>query len=181
MGELAAPSPFFVAQAARIGEAARSGPLLDLACGPGRHALAAATRGARVVGLDRKLPALAELRAAALGRRLALETVCTDLEGGAGIPVRAGACAVILVFRFLFRPLAGAIQLALRPGGLLVYETFTTEQTRLGWGPSNPAYLLRRGELRELFAPLEVLEYWEGVRSGERPEAVAHLLARRRR
>ncbi len=68
----------------------------------------------------------------------------------------------------------------LAPGGLLVYETFTTGQIELGYGPRNPEHLLARGELRQLFSDLEILEYWEGVRPDPRPAALARLVARAR-
>jgi hypothetical protein len=85
------------------------------------------------------------------------------------------------VFHFLFRPLAATIAAALRPGGLLLYETFTLEQAALEWGPSNPEFLLAPGELPTLFSSLEILDHWEGRTAGERPSALARLAARRRR
>jgi SAM-dependent methyltransferase len=151
----------------------------DLACGRGRHALAAAEDGARVLALDRDREALTQLHGTARDRRLTLLAVRTDLETCYGIPIRTGACGAILVFRFLYRPLAPAIVQTLQPGGLLLYETFTTGQAALGHGPRNPDFLLQPGELRSLFAGLEVLDYWEGVTTDQRPEAVARLAARR--
>jgi SAM-dependent methyltransferase len=176
---LSQPSSFFLAESARLFEAARRGPVVDLACGRGRHALAAAAAGARVVGLDRNAASLAALQAAARARRLPLLAARADLEAPYGIPVRPGSCAAILVFRFLFRPLAPAIREALAPGGLLLYETFTIRQRELGYGPKNPSFFLQDGELRGLFAGLEILSYWEGVSEGPRPEALARLAARR--
>ena len=174
------PSPFFAAQIERLRAAARLGPVADLACGHGRHALAAADAGARVIGFDRNENSLRELRTSATRRGLPVAAIRTDLESEASIPVRPESCGAILVFRFLYRPLAPAITAALRPGGLLLYETFTDAQPELGWGPRNPSFLLRQGELPTLFAELEILESWEGVTSGDRPEAVARLAARRR-
>ena len=176
---MSTPSSFFLAESVRLVEAAARGPVVDLACGRGRHALAAAELGARVLGIDRNPTPLRELQAQARARRLPLLAVRADLETPHGIPLRSGSCGAILVFRFLFRPLAPAIQQALRPGGLLLYETFTAAQRDQGWGPSNPAFLLEPGELPRLFPDLEVLESWEGLSSGPKPEAVARLAARR--
>ncbi len=130
--------------------------------------------------MDRDAARLAELASLARDRRLPLHAVCTDLETPHGIPVRPGLCGAILVFRFLFRPLAGAIRDSLTPGGLLVYETFTIHQRNLGYGPVNADFLLHDGELRATFADLEILEYWEGLTSGDRPEALARLSARKK-
>jgi SAM-dependent methyltransferase len=180
VGSTDAPSAHLLAERPRLREAAALGPVLDLACGRGRNALAAAEAGIRVVGIDRDPAALTALRAAARERRAALSTLRADLEAGLGIPVRSGTCGGILVFRFLCRPLAPAIEAALAPGGLLLYETFTIDQRSLGYGPSNPAFLLEPGELRALFPGLQVLHYSEGVRAAEaRPEALARLTARR--
>ena len=112
-------------------------------------------------------------------REARVHGVEADLEGGHGIPLRSGSCDAVLVFRFLFRPLAGEIVRVLAPGGLLVYETFTIHQRELGYGPGNPAFLLEPGELRELFAGLAVDHYEEGVFEQPRPMATARLVARR--
>lgn len=177
---MSAPSPFLVAHAAALRDAARLGPVLDLACGEGRHTLAAAGLGAHAIGIDRDSAALAALREGARGApRLRVSPVRADLEAGWGIPALAGRCGAVLVFRFLFRPLCDAIVAALAPGGLLLYETFTEHQRKLGHGPRNPAFLLQDGELAARFGALRVLERWEGTTEGPRPEALARLAARR--
>jgi SAM-dependent methyltransferase len=158
-------------------EAGRLGPVLDLACGYGRHSLAAAKLGLPVLAMDRNQEALRALQ------RIApplVQCVRTDLEREAIIPVAPASCGAILVFRFLFRPLAPAIVRALRPGGLLLYETFTTHQRNLGQGPRNKAFLLEPNELPQLFVDLQRIDYEEVVSPGPRPAALARLTARRR-
>jgi SAM-dependent methyltransferase len=173
------PSSFFLAHLDGILEASRRGPVVDLACGRGRHCIVAAEAGAHVVGVDRNGDFLAALRRAARERHLPVECVRADLERDPGLPFLTDACAVILVFRFLYRPLAPGIEAALQPGGLLLYETFTHDQVALAGGPRNPAFLLERGELPKLFPNLEVLSSWEGTTAGERATAVARLAARK--
>ncbi len=178
MGE-AEPSPFFLEQLPALRRAAALGPVLDVACGRGRHSLAAAQAGARVLGLDRSADALEVLAAAARERQLPVLAVQADLETGTGLPVRSRGCGAVLVFRYLHRPLAPALENALRPGGLLLYETFTRSQREFGYGPGNPDFLLLDGELPELFPGLRIEHHWEGVTGGPRPEALARLAARR--
>ncbi len=173
------PSPWFLAQRARLAEALRRGPVLDLACGRGRHALAAAELGAATLAIDRDAAALSALKRAAQARNLPVQTLRADLETPLGIPVKTGSCGAILVFRFLYRPLAAAIVDALAPGGLLLYETFTLEQRALGGGPRRAEFLLAADELRTLFSNLEILEYTEGRSAGDPPECLAQLAARR--
>jgi SAM-dependent methyltransferase len=153
--------------------------VLDLACGQGRHALAAAELGACTLAIDRDEAALRALQAEAERRKRPLTCLRTDLETPLGIPVKPGSCGVILVFRFLFRPLAPAISAALAPGGLLLYETFTVAQRALGSGPRRADFLLEPGELLALFSDLEPLEHWEGRSEGPPPECLARLAARR--
>ncbi|MGH0035545.1 MAG: class I SAM-dependent methyltransferase [Myxococcota bacterium] len=174
-----APSPFLLEQLARLEDTAPLGPVLDLACGRGRHALACARRGLRGVGVDRDRARLAELTRRGDAGPRPPDTLVADLESGLGIPFRSGSCGAILVFRFLFRPLAPEIARVLAPGGWLLYETFTTRQRELDYGPSNPAFLLEPGELPGLFPELEVVEHAEGLWGEPRPLALARLLARR--
>jgi SAM-dependent methyltransferase len=174
------PSPFVVAQEPALRAAARHGFVLDLACGRGRHARLLASWGLRVVALDRDRAALAALAAEAHASRLGIEPLRADAEAGCGLPFRPASFAAIVVTRFLFRPLAPALPALLRPGGLLVYETFTTRQRELGQGPRNPAFLLEPGELPRLFPELDLLTAREQRREGPFPEWVASLAARRR-
>jgi SAM-dependent methyltransferase len=176
-----AASPWFARHRALLREAAQLGPVVDLACGRGRHTLATAALGLRILGVDRDAAALGVLVYAARSHSppLLVTGVRADLEQAPGLPFCAQSCGAVLVFHYLHRPLARAIATLLRPGGLLLYETFTEDQKNLGYGPTNPAFLLARGELRELFPELAVLAYEEGLSVGQRPEALARLAARR--
>lgn len=154
----------------------REGQALDVACGTGRHAILLAAIGLEVVAVDRdegKLATLAD-QAQALGLRL--EARAQDLE----VPdtdLGEEAFDLIVGVHYLHRPLFPALRRALKKGGLLLYETFTEEQALRG-KPTNPAFLLRSGELRELVRPLEVLREREGEHEGR---CVASVAARRQR
>ena len=73
---------------------------------------------------------------------------------------------VILVSFFLERELVPALIAALRPGGLLFYQTFSRVAVS-DCGPSNPAYRLDDNELLQLFRPLRVRFYREEARLGD--------------
>lgn len=151
-----------------------AGDALDVACGRGRHALWIASRGLRVRAVDRDAAAIAELQVEAGRRGVALVADVLDLEAGTTSFGR-DAYDLIVVVHYLHRPLFPALRDALRPGGVLVYETFTEAQARRG-RPINPAFLLTPGELERLVAPLEILESREGEFDGR---DVASVIARR--
>ena len=180
MAELLAPSPFFLNHLEQLRAAARLGSIVDVACGRGRQTLAAAERGIAVFGIDRDPESLAEMSATARMRDLPVTAIRADLETGHGLPLAASSCAALLVFRYLHRPLAPQLVAALKPGGLLLYETFTIHQRDLGFGPKNEHFLFRPGELAELFGALEVMYSWEGHTPEYPPNAVAQLVARKR-
>ena len=152
----------------------RAGDALDVACGSGRNAIWLAARGLRTRAVDRNADAIRALTAEARALQLPLLADIVDLETGA-VSLGSAAFDLIVVVHYLHRPLFPAIVEALAPGGLLVYETFTEAQARRG-KPTNPAYLLREGELRQLVRPLEILREREGDYDGGH---VAGVIARR--
>jgi SAM-dependent methyltransferase len=176
---VAEPSALILRQLEALRAAGSHGAIVDLACGRGRNTLALAHAGLDCTGFDRNDAQLRELVVSAAGAPGRVEAVRCDLESGHEIPIRPASCGAILVFRFLFRPLAPAIERLLAPGGLLLYETFTREQPAHGWGPKSPEFLLEPGELARMFPGLDVIEYDETPILEPRPEASARLVARR--
>lgn len=177
--EVGPPSAFLLAHLDLVEGTQAIGPLLDLACGRGRHARILVERGMHVVALDRNDSALSELQEAVRGLRGSLEIIEADLEGATAPPLSAGTFGAVLVFRYLSRSLAPWIVERLAPGGLLLYETFTRAQKTLGWGPRSDAFTLAPGELRALFPSLELLVYEEGLTDEPRPAHTARLVARK--
>ena len=70
------------------------------------------------------------------------------------------------------------VQDALGEGGVLLYETFMAGNERYG-RPSNPAFLLRPGELLEAFKALRVLGFEEGPVERPRPAVTQRICAAR--
>jgi tellurite methyltransferase len=172
-------SPHVLAHLAQLRDATSLGPVVDLACGRGRNALAIAARGIAVLGIDRNAEFLGELSRAAAQRGLSVRAARADLEAAPNPPLAEGRCGALVVCCYLHRPLAPALESLLAPGGWLLYETFTIHQRELGYGPENPAFLLQPGELPALFPRLAIAHYWEGTSDEPRPAAVARLAARK--
>ena len=147
--------------------------MLDLACGAGRHARHLAALGHSVLAVDRDEGALAGLAAVP-----AIETRCADLEAG-GWPLAGERFDGIIVTNYLHRPLLPSLIGALKPDGVLLYETFARGNAAFG-RPSNPHFLLEPGELLRfaLAGGLAVVAFEEGVvTSGGRPAAVQRVAA----
>ena len=165
---MAGPSPWLFECADLI---PRTGRTLDVACGRGRHALLIASTGLAVTALDRDVAALARLQDQADRLGLPVHTRVTDLEAD-NVDLAEPGYALVLVTRYLHRPLLPHLLLSLAPGGVLIYETFLDKQAELGH-PKNPDFLLKPGELVKLVQPLEVLRQFEGEADGKWISAVA--------
>lgn len=159
-GVAARASQFLIRWRGRLLEAARLGPVLDVACGDGRNGLHLAWFGARVVMLDRSEEALAGLKE--LGRPENALFARMDLETQDPPSFGDGLFGAVLVFRYLHRPLVPALKACLKPGGVFVWETFLEGQEAYG-KPRNPEHLLQKGELAAWFSDFQVLELFEGV------------------
>ena len=146
--------------AANRGLLPSSGRALDVACGRGRNAFWLAGQGFDTTAIDRDAAAVAALQDRARREGLSLTSYAMDLEAG-DATLGIDAYDVIVVVHYLHRPLFPALRAALRPGGVLVYETFTLAQAARG-RPTNPAFLLEPGELTRLVSPLEILAAREG-------------------
>lgn len=136
------------------------GEALDVAGGVGRHSLWLAERGWRVTLVDISEVALTMAQAEAQRRGVKIGTVAHDLENW---QLSAASYDLVPVFFYLQRELFPALMAALRPGGLLIYKTYTEEQKRFSGGPSHPMHLLKPNELLHAFAGMRVLHYRETV------------------
>lgn len=146
---------------------------LDVAGGPGRHALYLAARGWRATLVDISEVAIAQAKQRAAERGLSITAVAGEC---AAFDFSRQRYDLIAVFYFLERELFPALFGALRSGGLLIYKTYTVEQLALGGGPADRAHLLQTNELLWAFAQMDILHYHESA--GE--NATAELVARRK-
>lgn len=152
----------------------QDGVVLDAAAGLGVNALFVAQQRLSVVALDISEVGLHLLRQRAAALNVAVATAVFDLTQ----PTFPANCVdVILNFRFLERSAFSAYKQALRPGGLIIFETFV----HTGEGET-PVYLLEPGELSQAFADFAVIHSLEtavpGHRSGKmRP--IAQLVAQK--
>ncbi len=149
-----------------------SGDALDVACGLAANARFLADRGLTAHAWDVSDVAIEQIdHPGVIATKRDVETH----------PPGPDAFDVIVVSRFLDRPLCGHLARSLRVGGLLYYQTFVKDKPD-GVGPSNPSFLLDRGELLDLFAGLNVLAFHDEGQIGDLAAGIRNesiLVARR--
>ena len=148
------------------------GRVLDVAMGRGRNALYLSMMGFEVEGVDISPEAVNTALELASQSRIDLKATVADLEGN--YQIAKGAYDVIVCFNYLQRSLIARIKDGLRPGGMVVYETYTVDQPQFG-KPKNPDYLLKYNELLDMFREFRCLRYREGII--ENRKAVAGIVA----
>lgn len=145
--------------------------ILDFASGAGRHARWLAGQGFSVLAADRDESALAGLDGVD-----GVRTLCADLEQGPW-PWGAASFDAVVVTRYLFRPRLAELAAQLRPGGVLIYETFMLGNERFG-KPSNPDFLLRPDELFDWARSWgRVLAFEQGELTAPAPAMIQRICA----
>lgn len=165
------PSPWVARFAPLVTPGAK---VLDLACGGGRHSRLFVDLGHQVLAVDSDISKLGELT-----RHPRLEILQCDLEKDALPAFLSQEFDAIVVTNYLHRPLLPAIAKALADQGVLIYETFALGNEQFG-RPSNPAHLLRPGELLDWLAgELRIIAYEDVIVDKPKPAAVQRICARR--
>jgi SAM-dependent methyltransferase len=154
------------------------GKALDLAAGEGRNAVFLAENGFDVEAMDISKVAMSRARKLARAKGARMKTIAADLDTYA-IPKER--YELVIDFYFLDRRLIPRIKKGLKKGGMVVFETYTAEQKKLGaGGPGQEKYVLKPNELLRLFRGFHVLFYREGVfREGGKRRAIASLIAQK--
>jgi SAM-dependent methyltransferase len=166
------------ADAGRAAMATGGRRALDVACGPGRHALLLAARGWAVDAVDYALPALTTLRHTARDQGLAVRCIAADV---AQWPLPPERYALVVVVSFLDRSLWPALRAAVAPGGALLAETFVADPA-CEPPPLEPGFVLAPGELDDVCRAWEILARHAGTTTHHDViVARAGILARRPR
>lgn len=139
-----------------------NGQALELACGLGGNARFLAQCGLKTHAWDISDSALTVLNNWASLNHLPIIPLLTDLEQML-LPYQQ--FDVIVVSRYLDRNQFKAIEDALKPGGLLFYQTFLAPVQANA--PQNPDFYIQSNEFNQAWSKLQTLVYGEGWLSGE--------------
>ncbi len=168
-----APSPWVLRFAPRV---PAGGPVLDLACGLGRHSRLFLGRGHPVTAVDRDISGIADIIDAP-GGAPSLEALEIDLEDGRPFALAGRRFAGVVVTNYLYRPHLPVLAAAVAPGGVLIYETFARGNERFG-KPRNPDQLAKPGELLEAVrGQLRVIAYEDLIDQTPKPAARQRICA----
>jgi len=165
------PSPFLVDNVELL---PASGRALDVAAGEGRNAVFLARHGLEVDAVDISEVGLAKARHLAGEAGVSVNTIVADL---ADYSIPEGRYDVVVVINYLQRDLIDDLKAALKPGGIVIYQTYCVAQLDIpGAHHMRREYLLEPNELRAMFEGFEILEYGE---TADDHQAVAGLVARK--
>ncbi|BBM83605.1 class I SAM-dependent methyltransferase [Candidatus Uabimicrobium amorphum] len=164
------PSPYLKDSLEKL----TKGKALDIAAGEGRNAVFLAENGWDVDAVDISAIGLEKAKKLAAEKKCKIHAVVADLTT---YKIQENTYDVIVNFYYLQRDLFPQIIAGLKEGGVVVFETFTTDHLQIN-SKMKREYCLEKNELKNTFAGFEIIEYEEVATSNK---AVARLIARKKR
>jgi SAM-dependent methyltransferase len=153
----------------------RKGLALDAACGVGVNAAYLAKHGLEVIGIDISEYALHLAKSKIRHLDYPVEFAVVDLS----LPwLPKDFFDVITNFHFLERAAIPVYRQALKPGGLILFDTFMLTKSNI----DIPGYYLEPGELEQLFDEFEIIHYSEEISEPSQSHGdrgIAQIVARK--
>jgi len=175
----AEPDPFLVEAFSKFVQPifSHGGSALDFAGGAGRHSIFLAERGWDVTLIDISDIAIEKARRNAGSLSPNIHFAVDDLT-----TFRASQTQfdLVMVLSYLDRAVFPELLKSIRPDGLILYKSYTTQQRFLEGGPKAAEHLLEPGELQRLVEGMEVMHYKEKVAARATAEVVAKKGSRNR-
>ena len=144
------PIPFLVDNVHLL----RKGKVLDIAMGEGRNGVYLATQGFEVLGLDISEKGLKKAHNLAKKNKVTIETKVVDLES---FTLEPNSYDVILCTYYMQKDLFKQFQSALKPGGMIVVETYNVDY--LKYVQFSRKWALDTNEMLDIFKGLRVIRY----------------------
>ncbi len=144
------PIPFLVDNVHLL----RKGKVLDIAMGEGRNGVYLATQGFEVLGLDISEKGLEKAHNLAKKNKVTIETKVVDLES---FTLEPNSYDVILCTYYMQKDLFKQFQSALKPGGMIVVETYNVDY--LKYVQFSRKWALDTNEMLDIFKGLRVIRY----------------------
>lgn len=128
--------------------------VLDIGCGGGRDAIYLAKNRMNVIAIDHEPKVLKRSKALANLSGANLKFKCCDIKKAACLPEQK--FDLITVVRFLNRDIYEYIKEFTRPGGFVLFQTFT-KGVEAFESPKNPNFILKTDELAQVFAGYNII------------------------
>ena len=138
--------------------------VLDLGMGEGRNAVFLAQKGYKVTGIDISSVAVKKAYLLAQEFGVKFKGVVASLED---YKIAPGSFDAIICFYFVDRNLVEKMKSWLKPGGIIIYEAFTTRQKANKKANAEEEFFLKEQELLKLFHGMRVLKYEEPLHEKE--------------
>ena len=154
------------------------GPVLDLACGKGQNGLYLVAQNIETI--------FADINPNHLDNLIAEHNIdkihcwLADFESTPtldALKLEAMRLQAVVVFRYLHRPLFDALKKAVKPGGYVIYETFTEANREFG-RPHRDQFLLKENELKRVFKDWDCIFYFEGIKQNPK-RAIAQIVCQK--
>lgn len=141
------------------------GSVLDMGMGEGRNAVFLAQKGYKVTGVDISSVAVKKAYLLAQEFNVKIKGVVASMED---YKIAPNSFDAIICFYYVDRSLVEKIKSWLKPGGILIYEAYTTrEKTRKKHDNLNDSDYLKEQELLRMFPGMRVLKYEEPLHEKE--------------
>ena len=150
--------------------------LLDLACGDGRHSIYAFNKNYDVLSTDLDFKKLKIIK-----KKHNVMAININFETNYNWPFEDKSLDVVIVTNYLYRNLFKNIINALKPNGILIYETFTIENREFG-KPFNKDFLLNPQELFYLAKKynMKIIDYEELIKNKPIKKAIQRICAKKK-
>jgi len=150
------------------------GPVLDLACGNGRHGRYFLALGYPVTLVDKDTSGIDDLSIHKNAELMTYDLENSNLEKNTSWPFKANQFSGIVVTNYLHRPLFSHLKTTVKPGGIIIYKTFFVGNETFG-RPRNPNFLLQEDELRTVFSKqFRELAFFQGLETN--PERMTQAI-----
>lgn len=128
--------------------------LWDIGCGGGRDAVYMAQQGLEVTAIDQQEAVLSRARRFAERQGVTVDWKRCSLDETGCLPNEP--VDMVVMMRYLNRDLFPRLRQAIRPGGLVVMQTFVEGVEAFG-SPKKPNFILKRGELAKTFSDFTII------------------------
>ncbi|OIQ16861.1 MAG: hypothetical protein BM556_13790 [Bacteriovorax sp. MedPE-SWde] len=149
--------------------------IIDIGMGEGRNAVFLASKGYKVSGIDISSVAIKKARMLAREFGVRIETIHKSI---ADYKVPKNSVDAIVCFYFVDREVVKKLKSWLKPGGILIFESFTIKQKVINKIKEDDIYLLGEGELFKLFSDFNVLKYEQ---ASHRKDFIASIIVQKPR